>query len=168
VHVQPDPAIDTSVKPAGTVSLTVTTPLVGTAPAWFDSVNVYVAPIWPKVKLPVCVFVTARTGVVNVVCNTGNVTPAIVMLPFRGAPVLLGETEYCIVPEPAPGTGEVTVSHGESLTAFQPKPETAVCKLKLPAPPAAGHAALAGVMVTGAVIGDVAAVVLFNSVTAEL
>ena len=51
-HVHPVPAIDTSVIPDGTVSVTVTVPLVGPAPVAFDTVTVYVAPFCPCVKLP--------------------------------------------------------------------------------------------------------------------
>ena len=39
-HVHPAPLIDTSVRPAGTVSVTVTVPVVGPAPAWFETVTV--------------------------------------------------------------------------------------------------------------------------------
>src|SRR6266496_5647080 len=53
VHVQPVPAIDTSVNPEGTASVTVTVPLVGPAPFPFDTVTWYVAFCWPCVKLPV-------------------------------------------------------------------------------------------------------------------
>ena len=55
-HAHPVPSIAASVRPDGTVSVTVTVPLVGPAPAWFDTVTVYVAPNCPAVKLPVCVF----------------------------------------------------------------------------------------------------------------
>ena len=40
VQVQPVPAMDTSVKPDGTVSVTVTIPLVDAAPAALDTVTV--------------------------------------------------------------------------------------------------------------------------------
>jgi hypothetical protein len=59
-HVHPVPAIDTSVRPAGTVSVTVTTPLVGPVPVAFDTVTLYVAPGCPCVKFPVCVPVIVR------------------------------------------------------------------------------------------------------------
>src|SRR4051794_29254669 len=45
-HVQPVPVIDTSVIPVGTVSVTTTVPLVGALPGAFDTVTVYVAPVW--------------------------------------------------------------------------------------------------------------------------
>jgi hypothetical protein len=52
-HVHPVPLIDTNVIPAGTVSVTVTVPLVEPAPAPFDTVTLYVAPFCPCVKFPV-------------------------------------------------------------------------------------------------------------------
>ena len=61
-HVHPVPNIDTSVIPAGTVSVTVTVPLVGPAPAVLDTVTVYCAFCWPGVKLPLCVFEMLSTG----------------------------------------------------------------------------------------------------------
>jgi hypothetical protein len=61
-HVQPVPAIDTSVNPAGIVSVTVTVPVVSPAVAPFDTVTVYVAPCCPCVKLPVCDFAMVRSG----------------------------------------------------------------------------------------------------------
>ena len=60
-HVHPVPAIDTSVIPVGTVSVTVTVPLVGTAPV-FDTVTVYAAPLCPCAKLPVWLFHILSTG----------------------------------------------------------------------------------------------------------
>jgi hypothetical protein len=53
-HAHPVPAIDTSVRPDGRVSATVTVPLVRLATAWFNTVTVYVAPFCPCVKLPTC------------------------------------------------------------------------------------------------------------------
>jgi hypothetical protein len=61
-HVQPVPAIETRVKPDGTVSVTVTVPVVAAVPV-FDTVTVYVAFCCPWLKLPVCVLVIVRTGV---------------------------------------------------------------------------------------------------------
>jgi hypothetical protein len=46
-HVHPVPAIDTSVIPVGTVSVTVTVPLVGPAEAALEIVTVYVAFVCP-------------------------------------------------------------------------------------------------------------------------
>ena len=51
------PAIATIVSPDGTVSVTVTVPLVAPLPAAFDTVTVYVAFACPCVKFPVCAFV---------------------------------------------------------------------------------------------------------------
>jgi hypothetical protein len=59
-HVHPVPAIDTSVIPVGTVSVTVTVPAVGPAPVAFDTVRVYAAPFCPCVKLPLCVLAMLR------------------------------------------------------------------------------------------------------------
>jgi hypothetical protein len=61
-QVHPVPAMDTSVRPVGIVSVTVTVPFVGPALAPFDTVTVYVAPLCPCVKFPVCVFVIPNTG----------------------------------------------------------------------------------------------------------
>jgi hypothetical protein len=55
VQFQFVPDIETSVSPAGTVSVTVTVPLVGAAPAAFDTVTVYCAFCCPWLKLPMCV-----------------------------------------------------------------------------------------------------------------
>jgi hypothetical protein len=60
-HAQPVPVIETSVKPDGIVSVTVTVPVVDPAPAWFETVTVYV-PLCPCVKLPVCVELMPSTG----------------------------------------------------------------------------------------------------------
>ena len=61
-HVHPVPAIDASVRPEGTVSVTVTVPLVGPAAALLLTVNVYVAPVCPCVKLPVWALLIDNTG----------------------------------------------------------------------------------------------------------
>ena len=59
-HVHPVPAMETSVKPEGGVSVIVTSPLVGPAPAALLTVIVYVAPFCPCVKLPVWAEATLR------------------------------------------------------------------------------------------------------------
>jgi hypothetical protein len=56
------PVIDTNVNPLGTVSVTVTVPLVAPAPAALLTVTEYVAPLCPCVKLPVCALVMLSTG----------------------------------------------------------------------------------------------------------
>jgi hypothetical protein len=61
-HVQPVPAIETSVNPLGTASVTVTVPLVGPAAAALLTVTEYVAPFCPCVKLPVCVLVMLKAN----------------------------------------------------------------------------------------------------------
>ena len=60
-HVAP-PLIDTKVRPVGTASVTVTVPLVGPAPAVLLTVTVYVAPLCPCVKFPVCALPMLNTG----------------------------------------------------------------------------------------------------------
>src|SRR5437764_1137719 len=61
-HVQPVPAMDTKVRPAGAVSVRVTVPLVGPAPLALETVTEYVAFSCPCVKLPLCIFVIVSTG----------------------------------------------------------------------------------------------------------
>jgi hypothetical protein len=61
-HVHPVPAIDTNVSPVGTVSVTVTMPLVGFAPVAFDTVTLYVVPLSPCVKFPVWPFAILNIG----------------------------------------------------------------------------------------------------------
>jgi len=80
-HVQPVPAIDTSVNPAGIVSVTVTVPVVGPAVAPFDTVTVYVAPCCPCVKFPVCDFVIPSAG--------GIALPAVKVTVTVGDPVII-------------------------------------------------------------------------------
>jgi drug/metabolite transporter superfamily protein YnfA len=62
VHVQPVPVIFVTVKPEGGFSATVTVPLVGPPVAEFETVTVYVAPVCPCVKFPVCDFVMESTA----------------------------------------------------------------------------------------------------------
>src|SRR5205807_941929 len=69
-HVHPVPLIDTSVSPAGTVSVTVTVPLVGAAATALLTVTEYVAPICPCVKLPLCVLETLTTGLQELMMRT--------------------------------------------------------------------------------------------------
>ena len=75
VQVHPPPVMDARVKPPGRVSVTVTSPLVAMAPARFDTVTVYAAPLCPCVKLPLCAEVTlsrepAGTLQLPSVCHT--------------------------------------------------------------------------------------------------
>ena len=60
-QVQPVPDALVGVRPAGTVSLIVTVPAVAPAPELVTTI-VYVAPIWPCVKLPACVLVSVRSA----------------------------------------------------------------------------------------------------------
>ena len=52
-------------NPGGALSVTVTVPEVGPAPAMSFTVSTYVAPIWPCVKLPACVFWMLRLAAVG-------------------------------------------------------------------------------------------------------
>src|SRR5262245_14969788 len=56
LQVHPVPAIDTTVSPAGGISITCTGPIVGCEPT-FDTVTVYLAFVCPWEKFPRCVFV---------------------------------------------------------------------------------------------------------------
>ena len=61
-QVHPAPDIDTRVKPDGTVSVTVTVPLVDPALAPLETVTLYVAFCCPAAKLPVCVLAIESEG----------------------------------------------------------------------------------------------------------
>src|SRR5207249_413059 len=61
VQDQPVPAIAVAVRPAGTVSVTVTAPLLAPSPL-LCTVILYVAPVCPCVKFPLCVFVIVKSG----------------------------------------------------------------------------------------------------------
>ncbi len=54
-----------NVKPAGSVSVTVIVPVVAAVPVLLTTIAY--APVAPTVKLPVCDFATASTGVSTVV-----------------------------------------------------------------------------------------------------
>jgi hypothetical protein len=72
-HVHPVPLSPVKVKPVGGVSVTVTVePSVGPTVAAdeFDTVTVYVSPVSPWRKLPVCVFVIERTGFCTIVVGS--------------------------------------------------------------------------------------------------
>src|ERR1700730_17881274 len=75
VHVQPLPAIAVAVNPVGTVSATVTVPLVTAVPEFF-TVMVYVAPVCPCVKFPVCDLVIVKSGAVETAPLTKESTRA--------------------------------------------------------------------------------------------
>jgi hypothetical protein len=61
VQLQPLPLNAVAVNPAGSVSTTVTVPLVGRVPI-FDTTIVYCAPVCPWVKLPLWLLVRVRSG----------------------------------------------------------------------------------------------------------
>jgi hypothetical protein len=58
------PPITSRIRPAGTVSVIVTVPLVGPVPT-FDTVTVYAAPLSPTVNVPSCDLLIASTGPVG-------------------------------------------------------------------------------------------------------
>jgi hypothetical protein len=60
LHVQPLPLAALNVSPAGSVSTIVTVPKVAAVPVLLTAIA-YV-PVWPIVNVPLCVFVTASTG----------------------------------------------------------------------------------------------------------
>jgi hypothetical protein len=54
--------MDINVIPVGTVSITVTVPLVAPAPAAFDTITEYVALACPRFGLPTCDFAILNCG----------------------------------------------------------------------------------------------------------
>jgi hypothetical protein len=66
VQLQPVPVIDTSVKPLGNVSATVTGALVDAAPIGLETVTAYAAPLCPCVKLPLCDEATLSAGTAGI------------------------------------------------------------------------------------------------------
>ena len=80
VQVQPVPLIAVAVNPVGSVSVTVTVPLVEALPL-LVTVMVYCAPVCPCVKLPTWVFVMVRSGWRIVVGSL-----AVLLAVFRSAP----------------------------------------------------------------------------------
>src|ERR1700675_4081653 len=76
VQVQPVPAIETSVKPAGAVSVTVTVPLVGPAFGPFETGTVYLAACCPWGKWPACVFEMVSGGAAVLANVAVTVRPA--------------------------------------------------------------------------------------------
>ena len=62
MQVQPVPDIEVAVRPVGSVSVTVTVPVVEAKPP-LDTMIAYVAPVWPWLKLPVWVLVMVRSGI---------------------------------------------------------------------------------------------------------
>jgi len=57
--------MESKINPEGTVSVTVTAPAVGTALKAFETVTEYGAFGWPWRKLPPCVFMMLRTGILE-------------------------------------------------------------------------------------------------------
>ena len=65
----PVPDIDTKVSPVGTVSVTVTIPLVGPVAALLLTVMAYVAPVCPCTKKPLCDFTMLKDELKMVVTS---------------------------------------------------------------------------------------------------
>ena len=136
-QVHPVPAIDTSVRPVGIVSVTVTVPFVGPAPAAFDTVTVYVAPLCPCVKFPVCVFVIPSTGlepvpVLNVPVTVSN---AAGMLNVQVAPTTthkVGVPLHPLKDEPVGGVSVKTTGALYVAMTEQPAIPAAGPQLMLP------------------------------------
>src|SRR6266567_4714861 len=61
VHVQPIPLIAVALRPVGNTSVTVTAPEVDPVPE-LPTVRIYVATVWPCVKLPLCVLLIVKLG----------------------------------------------------------------------------------------------------------
>ena len=68
------PLIAVAVRPPGSVSVAVTAPLVGVPPV-FLTVIVYCAPVWPWMKLPLCVLLTIKSGPFPMV--VGSLAPSL-------------------------------------------------------------------------------------------
>src|SRR2546427_10076361 len=79
-QVQPVPLMAVAVKPVGSVSATVTVPLVEALPL-LVTVMVYCAPVCPCLKLPTWVFVMVRSGWTIVVGSS-----SVLLLVFSSAP----------------------------------------------------------------------------------
>src|SRR6187551_2865777 len=109
LQTHPPPAAAVGVSPAGSVSLTVTTPLVG-PPPMLVTVSVYVAPTCPWRKLPVCVLVRARSEAGMIVVGSDAV-----LLAGLGSPTL--PTVAVLVTEAGAFTATLTVSVMEVLKA---------------------------------------------------
>ena len=61
VQVQPTPLIAVAVKPAGRASAAETEPEVAMPPAFPTDIR-YIAPLWPRLNAPLCVFEIVRSG----------------------------------------------------------------------------------------------------------
>ena len=79
VQLQFVPEIAVAVSPVGRVSVIVTVPVVEAVPL-FLTVIVYVAPVCPWLKLPVCVLVTVRSGAVGTTTVVGSLAVLLVVL----------------------------------------------------------------------------------------
>jgi hypothetical protein len=102
VQVHPVPAIETRLRPGGAVSVTVTVPLVGPAVAAFDTVTLYVAPVCPRVKFPVCVLLMLSTGEGDTIRDHSSDTAT-------GAPFALYATTYHPSSWPVGNAGDTVI-----------------------------------------------------------
>ena len=144
-QVQPVPAIDTSVRPDGTVSVTVTVPLVGPFPV-FLTVIVYAAPVCPCVKLPLCVLAMLRTGGCPL-CVTLTACPATRREVVRDVADVFSVRLKVMVALPAPLRTDVTVSQEAPGVTDHPQEGALVTKARLPLPAAQPYGFESGVMV---------------------
>jgi hypothetical protein len=123
-HVHPVPEAALKVSPAGSVSVTVSVPVVADVPELLTTIA-YV-PVEPLVKLPVCDFAIARTGVTTVV---GSVATGVFAAPPPEA-----FAELVTVAGAFPAT--FTVS---AIAAALPATAMGVALVQLTTAPAAPH-----------------------------
>jgi len=121
-HVQPVPVIAVVVRLAGNVSMTVTVPAVGPGPMLF-AVNVYVAPVSPRPKLPVWLLVIVRSGARTLI-------EAVAVLPVPPFTALTFTVVFTLFPAMVAVTFTANVQ--EALTAMAPP-----VSVTLPEPPTA-------------------------------
>ena len=107
----PVPANAVAVRPPGSTSVTVMAAVVG-APPTLVTVIVYVAPIWPCEKLPVCVFVIVRSGPPPIVVES-----VAVLLPVLTSPPPATVAVLVRVAGALGATSTVSVSAGAAAPA---------------------------------------------------
>ena len=76
----PVPANAVAVRPLGSASVIVIALLVAAVPE-LVTVIVYVAPVWPCVKLPVCAFAIVRSGPPTIVATSVAVSLVVLLSP---------------------------------------------------------------------------------------
>jgi hypothetical protein len=77
---------------------------------------------------------------VQATCETVKVCPAMVIVPLRGAPVVLGVPLNSTEPLPVPLAPDATVSHAALLVAIHGQDADVVTATGLPGPPPAAIA----------------------------